>query len=694
MPSDNLSNFGLFDQHLMTPVSSIEDQVAELRKLKQRERIVRSQELFIELYTRQKDELAEIEEGEKAFFNQAWPEEAKRWRESQKLPVHNINVFLPEVLKLTGGEQKNQRDLQLLAVERDDERHAELYGLILKHMGHANQDWFYDQLMFQQGVIGKRAHQELFWDYADDVFGELKCINRPPSQVLRDIDANDPNPLFGDTTVRVHMEWITTRDLERRYKGKEIDWSGLTYVAPHQRDSSGRIQTQGIDDSYEFPCDQYPHYFWKTDKRWVRLIRVWQRDQKTAYRLLDLHPEIENPDDVFIDDFDSEAEADGVKMQVGMDGRDIRYMIIQKVQVPYWSYHVISGRTELEWKPDIGRYCPWVDFYAIHMNGRCAGLWDIVEDRQHYINYTNSKLTEAVGRSGQPTVWRENSFADDINPNTAIRDGQAIVVKAEVWDKLNGSPPFYPVPNRSLEYIAPLLQWVQEMKGDVRGMSNTGLVPAGASQGGVTAASALAILGQEQSKGTSNYGQNLLFTRAIKARLRLFMLAQKYKETPTLIRWKLEKIFGSVIDKDDNRELKTLIMTKMISGGIDYEKLIKGIRTLKYDIELTESLTSLIENQQVLQALQVAATFGVEPDKETVIDVLPLPPSKKRKLREGLQAREKQVEEMMQSPEGQMKLLAEQNLQGKAKSMGSQSNLLNLPPALNSIAGTTEMGSA
>lgn len=692
MAVDNLSNFGLFDQHLMTPVSSIEDQLTELRKLKERERIVHSQEIFIELYSRQKDELIKIEEGEKAFFNQAWPEEAKTWREAQKLPVHNINVFLPEVQKLIGGEQKNQRDLRILAVERDDEKHAELSTLILKHIGQASQDWYYDQMMFQQGIIAKRGHQELYWDYADDVFGELKCVNRPASQVLRDIDANDPNSLFGDSTVRVHMEWITTRDLERRYKGKEIDWSGMTYTAPHSRDTSGNTQVSGIDDSYEFPCDQYPHYFWKTDKRWIRLIRIWQRDFKTAYRLLDLNPEIETPEQVFVDDFDSEKEAEAAKVQASIDGRDIRYMVIQELQVPYWSYHVISGRTELEWKPDIGRYCPWVDFFAIYLNGRCAGLWDIIEDRQHYINYTNSKLTEAVGRSGQPTVWRENSFVNDINPNTAIRDGQTILVKAEVWDRLNGATPFHAVPNRSLEYIGPLLNWVQEMKGDVHSMSNTGLVPAGASQGGVTAASALAILGQEQQKGTSSYGQNLLFTRALKARLRLYMLAQKFRETPTLIKWKLDKIFGSVISRDDNRELKTILLTKMVDGGIDYDALMRSIRTMKYDLMLDDNLNSLIENQQQLQALQLAAQFGVEPDKETVVDILPLTASIKDKMRKGLQTREKEIEEMMSTPEGQMKLLAQMNQGNRAKNGQNQitggNNMLNLPPAMNSVVGS------
>lgn len=688
MPSD-WNNLGLFDQFTMlTPVSSLIDELAEQRKLEERQRKIRSQELFIELYSRQKDELIEIADAERAFFNEAWPNDAKASREAQKLPTHNINMFLPEVLKMVGAELKNRREIRLVPVERDDSQHTELYDIILKHISRANQDWYYEQKLFQQGVTGKRAHQELYWDYADDPLGELKCVNRPPSEVLRDVDATDLNSLYGDSTVRIHMEWLTIRELTRRYKDKEIDYSSLVYLNPDERQDSNRIGRQG---SYDYPCDQYPEYFWKADRRWVRLIRVWQRDTKEVFRVLDLNPEVENPDQVFIDDFDSEREAEKEILQTGLSGRDSRYMVIQKVQVPYWSYHVISGRAELEWKPDIGRFCPWIDFYAIDMGSKITGLWDIIEDRQHYINYTASKLTERVGRSGQPTVWRENSFVDDINPSLAIRDGKVILVKGEVWDKLGGQAPFHTVPDRSLESIAPLLNWVQEMKGDIVAMSNSGLVPAGASSGGVTAASALAILGQEQEKGTSSYGQNLLFARALKSYLRLWMVYQKYRETPTLIRWKLDKIFGSVAnDENSSRNIKQLLLSKMLNGGIDYDALMKGVRTFKYDVALDVNGSSMLEKQQILQALQLAAQFGVQPSPKTILNALPLDNHIKQELERGVEEKEQQIQEKLASPEGQMQLQVEGNLQKKSKDgnmmLSSASEIANPATALASTS--------
>lgn len=668
MASESISNFGLFDQHLIGPTHDVKSEAEqELRRLEKQKRIWHTQERFIELLERQKRELEEIEEAKRGYFNDAWPQAARAYREQQRLPVHNINMLLPQAKIIIGGEMQGRKEIRLLPVEADDERRAELYGIILKYMGKVNHDRYYELMMEEEGVVAKRGHQELYWDYSEDPYGELKCINRPAENVLRDVDATDLASMTGDVSIRVHMEWISTRDLQRRYKNKNIEWQGLTYVSPDDRIGRKHISIGGVDDRYDFPSQQYPQYFWK-ERRLVRLIRVWERDFKDVYRLLDLNPEIDNTDNVFIDDFDSEEEAKKTMLQMGLAGYDIRFFAIQEAQAPYWNYHVISGHTELEWSPDIGRYAPWIDYFAINLHGKIAGLWDIIKDRQQYINYTNSKVTEAVGRSGQPTVWRENSFRDDVNPALAIRDGGQIVVKAEVWDKLNGSPPFYTIPNKGVEYIAPLLSWTQDMKSDLVAMTNTGVVPAGASQGGVTAASGLAILQQESNKATSSFGANMAFSRGQKARLRLYMLYEQFKKTPNLVKLKLEKIFGSVLQQSGSEDLKKMVLEKMLNGSLDLSKLIRDIRNFKYDIEISGESDSLLERNIILQELQLAANFGVQVDPATIIDVLPtLPSSVKDRLREGVRTKQEQIQALQETPEGQLELQAEEDRKRKLK---------------------------
>lgn len=695
MASDSLSNYGLFDPHLMGTGTDVRTEAEqELRRLEKKKRLWRTQERFVELLDRQKKELEEIEEAERAYFNDAWPTAARAYREQQHLPVHNINMLLPQIKIIAGGEYQGRKEIRLLPVERDDERRAELYGIILKYMGKVNQDRYYEQMMFEEGITVKRSHQELYWDYTDDPYGELKCVNRPAREVLRDVDANDLAAMSGDTSVRVHMEWIAPRDLHRRYRGRNVDWYGLDYVDRNSKAGKKNVSIGGVDDHYDYPSSQYPQYFWKNN-RLVRLIRLWERDYKTVYRLLDLNPEIDNPDNVFIDDFDTEEEAKKTQLQMGLANYDIRFFAIQEAQAPYWSYHVISGNVELEWKPDIGRYCPWVDFYAINMHGKIAGLWDLIKDRQQYINYTNSKVTEAVGRSGQPTVWRENSFKDDLNPALAIRDGGQIIVKDTVWDKLNGTPPFFTIPNKGVEYIAPLLAWTQDMKSDIQAMVSTGLVPSGATQGGVTAASGLAILQQESNKATSSYGANMLFMRSQKARLRLWMLHQKFRKTPILIKLKLEKIFGSVLQQSGSEELKKTVLMSMLDGSLVLDKLLRDIRNFKYDIELTGESNSLLEKNIQLQELQLAANFGVQVDPETVIDILPtLSSSVKDRLREGIKLKQQQVKQMMSNPAGQLELEMEEERKRKSKDGNTMIGKSIMPGVSNPLQTPSGMGVA
>jgi predicted nucleotidyltransferase len=684
-------NFGMFDNNLIAqPASIIEQAEQELRDQEERERVIDTQQTFVELLDRSRDELVLIEEAENAYFTDAWDPAVKSQRQGERLPSLNINIFAPAVNTLVGQERQNRREIRVMPVERDDENYAELSNLYLKHQGRVNQDWYYDNIMFRDGIMMMRAHQEHYWDYSEDPFGELKSVYRHPISVLRDMDAIDPNTLSGDTSRRIHMEWLTARELRSRYKNAKIDWARVSYDDESKRLSVRRPSVQGITDSYEYPSEKYPNYFWKRDKRLIRLIRCWKRDFKTIYRLLDISDD-SNADFVLLGEFDKERQVEQKKLMLALEGYDVSSLTIQETQAPYWTHHVISGNQELEWTSDIGRYAPWTDFFAINVGGKAAGLWNQIGDRQRGVNFTRTKLTERIGRIGHiPTVWRENSFTQDINPTIAMRDGNPIEVKQEVWDNLNGQPPFFQPRDNSLESIGPLLALANQDQIDAKTTSNVGSVQRGEIPGQVSAASALAILQQEGKKGTTSYGDNLQFARAQKARLRLWMLYEQYRRFPNLIKKKMIRIFGSVIhDETMNETDKSSMMLKLMNG-IDLDKYLESIRMMKYDLILDDDLQSLIERQQVIQEMQTLAAFGVQPDPETIIDQMPtISAQSKGQLKKGIQKRMQQVEEMASSPQGQAMLLLEQQRMGKAKDGNNM-----LPKADYGVSMKGPLGSA
>lgn len=662
------ANYGLFDQHLITGSKSIEELAREeQRKLDKAERVIETQNRFVEELEAQEWQLAKIIEAKKAYFSQAWKEETLAYRDRERLPSHNVNIFAPEVDGIVGLERQNWRQLKLIPVERDDESFTDLHNMYLRHTAKINRDFYYDLESYKMSLICGRAHQELIWDFSDDPFGEQKSVNIPPEEVLIDHNITDSDSLSGDKTIHIHMQWLPIRTVVKNWKVKSEDWTLLDYSAPGNPENRNVVAVQGITDSYNYPSDRYKTYFWKQERNWIRVIRCWKRDHKTVYRLLDLNPELPKPDLAFVDDFDTQDEAEKQQFKMAMYGRDISSMQIMPVKVFYWSYHVISGRSELAWTPDVGRFCPWIDYFAITMDGKFAGVWNRVEDRQKQVNFIRSKASERVGRIGHtPTVWRQNSFAQNINVATALRDGNPILVKEDVWDRNNGQPPFKTVEDDSLKYLPAFLQWAEAEKQDAVNAVGQGSVQRGLNPPGVTAASALAILQQEGTKITSGYGHNFQFARASKAFLRLYMLLEQYKKTPDLIKFKLERIFGSALSKDSQSEDQKLVMQLMMNGGIELDRLVLSVRYAKYDMELTDEPNSMYEKMQINQELTRLMQSGLQVPPEVWIDTSLLPPMMKDRLKEGVAQQPARVEDMMATPAGQTQLAMESGSGGQA----------------------------
>jgi hypothetical protein len=171
------------------------------------------------------------------------------------------------------------------------------------------------------------------------------------------------------------------------------------------------------------------------------------------------------------------------------------------------------------------------------------------------------------------------------------------------------------------------------------------------------------------------------------------MLHQKYKQTPTLVKLKLEKIFGSVLQQSGSQELKKTILTGMLDGSMDLDKLMRDIRNFKYDIEFDTESNGILEKNMMLQGLQLGIQFGIQPDPESVLEALSplLSASVRQRLLEGIKTKQQQVQEQMQNPAGQLQLEMDEEAKKKAKD-GNLAVGKNLAPGIpNPLQNLTGM---
>ncbi len=642
------------------------------------ERIRESQYLFVQTIERLEEGLNDIDEARRAYFGDAWPKGVRREREAQRLPTSDINEFASKADLISGVQRQSRRDVRLMPFEQDDERKSDLLGLWLKYVNKKNNAWYYNSEMFHEGLIVGRWHKEYIWDFSKDPYGDLKFLLWPAADVLIDPDFTDYNTLDGDAKFRFHVQWIEPRQLARRYKDTEIDWSGIEYTGPRTDDYRfGRSLVKDQDDRYGFPSDRRPSLFWN-ERRWVRLIRLWRYDLKTVYRVIDAYAP--KPEMVHVGDFDKKREAELFFLKMAAMGRDISGFYIIPEQTRYCSYHVISGRTELEWEPDIGDFWPWVDFFAIKMEGKVVGLWNRAKDRQQWINFLHSKLLERLGRLGhQPIFIEEGLTVDNINLSQALRDGQPIVTKEGTLSK--GVMPFHIVEDSSLASIGPLISLEENLKTDMKNATGAGDVQSGRAPGSVTAASAFALLQEQGSKILQMYTDNAKMTLTIDARLQLLMLYKMYRERPNLVKMKLRRILGGMIKQESNQDLKDFFEDM----PIDLDELLTSIRQLDYDVNEAESSGGTFERAMQLQELQLLRNgFGVVVPPETAIDAMSsLPAQTKDILKKGVQqlTQNPQMAALLAGQEGGKTNVNSNNPMNLQNTLKSLTNLQVIPQA-------------
>lgn len=665
------SMYGGFGSYAFS-LTAEQDAKFDLTKVDQTTRTIATQNLFMYALDRYVDNFYHIEEARRAYFGDAWPEEVRRYRESQRLPVSNINMFMPVVEAAVGSERHARNEVRLFPVELDDEKSAELLSLFLQHTSRVNREHYYEtDVMARVGAVGGRAHREWQWDFSDDPFGELKQYVWPPSEVMIDPDFTDYNTLDGDAKYRFHMQWITPYDLKNQYGGRNIDWIGLEYVPERTQNWGSHFQTEGVDDKYTFPSYRRPTMFWK-GRDYVRLVRMWKYNWRPIYRLLD--GSATDPRQVHVGDFQSKQQAEKLRLQLGLLGYNIGSMTIQEAKQKYCSYHVISGNVELDWQPDIGRYWPWNDYFATALEGKVVGLWNTVKDRQIWINATAAKILERMGRiGGMPAFIEEGIVIDEVHLGELWRDGKPIIVKEGALSQTAQSP-IKIERDHSIDSLPAFVQLIEVMKNDIKQSSSFGDVQSGRAPGGVTAASALAILQSEGQKQTSGYSSNMGFTRSLNAELKLYLLRRAYEQWPSLAKYKMERIVGATLMRQDDPEMRAFIMQRMLDGGIDWDAILSNLKTVKYDLQEDVNSENMLQRAQKIQELQLFGQNGGVIPPELLLEIFrSLSTREKDILRKGIMRTEEAKAQLTGMTADQA------NVAGKVGAEGAPGAANNLP---------------
>jgi hypothetical protein len=595
------------------------------------DRIRSTQLAFMRVESAEGENLEEIHESFKSYKADSWPEDKKRIRESEDKPTHDIARF-PNIVDVP--------------FEKDDFQTATFLNLHHQYNRHRKNSFLdqKDTQVFKDGLISGRSHREyaLRPNKQDGSF-DIVRIERPADEIFierpfREIDASDSPGHF-------HVQWKTPDWLKNRYKGKEIDWSGLEI---RTKDTiPDRVEETHVLDEYLYPSDERSEPFFDKEKLLVRMIRYWKKRYRTVFRVANLV----NPrtvEDANLGIFRSRSEAFQFAIEfLGRIGGEINEQAVDDMITPeeeeYFSYHVISGRVELEWVKDWGDFVPIQHFFPYFANGTYHSLWNRLKDEIQGLNFLWSKLVERLGKIGwQPLLMEEDALAEGQNVTTGMkawRDGKMVLLASGALNK--GKVKIDQ--DHSLQAIGPYITMIQFMFQNLNEKSGANDPFRGVSPGANTAGIAIERLQQKGAAVVEPIFDNFRSFQRDDIYMEIEMLKRAYLKRPLFTILKMERIIGGATDEDSQDFLQSLqegkITTAQGERDIDIEKILNLIGVVEYDISISQVAATASLRIASLQAIaQVVGATGIPVPPEVVIELSDfIPPEVKQKWLKGLQ---------------------------------------------------------
>lgn len=570
----------------------------------------------------------EVKEGVKAYESNSWPEDIKTEREELKKPVGDIARFPNIVDVISGNQRQGRTEMSAFAFERDDFRTAEFANAYLKYRRQKQPLQHENSLGFQNGIITSRAHWEYFLKF-NQKDGSLETIRveRPADEVylerpFREYDGSDSPSTF-------HVQWTSIEQLEVIY-GK-VDKTKLEVRARESEER--RVEKTHLEDEYMFPSDSDPDLFFNKETEQVRLIRRWQRRFKNVFRVW--RPDADSLDNASLGVFDTKAEAkkEASKYLRASNIKNVNSDdMISEEEKEFFSYHVISGRLELEWQEEWGDFVPFVHFWCYWANGKSHGLWGRLKDETQHLNFLFAKLEERLGKIGwMPLLLEEDALSEGTDFETAMehwRDGSGVELASGAISRNKVKVE----QDQSLQSIGPYVALVQFFFDNMERKVGATNAFQGESPGANTAGIAIEKLQSKASAVVEPVFDNFRRSLKMDAQIEIKMLDRAFQKRRFFTTMKMERVLGGMIERAPEKDPLQDFGAQLQEGTIsipgspekqtfDVATILEKMALIEYDINIDETLSTQSLGISILQTIaQLGEVLPAPPD--VLIDLL------------------------------------------------------------------------
>ena len=559
------------------------------------------------------------EEAEKFFMGEHWEEVERQRLFRDDRAALTINEIEPIVHELCGYEKDQRTDIQLLAQEGGDQRAADMYNHVTKHV---LEQCYYDReksQIFEDGVIVGRGLYNLFVDFSRTIEGEIRVERYPWDRAAfgphDKIDASDAEYLVKD-------KMLSLGKLKQLVPGKADEltahYDDMLEVSSTSRGGSGPSDKYSIGAKYQLSAGG----------------RVLVDIQRKEYRLIEVQRRIYEKFSVI-----AHAEDEYYYNAWGWNKKDVErartipgFRVVERVQ-PLLRITKLAGGVLLsdDYPADVpGGEFTLVPYYAKRRRGKFWGKVKALIDPQREINKRHSQATD-IGNKMATWGW----FYE---PTMFPPGGK------EKFKKNANKPGFFQEVNdvnrtpkevQGSRFPSELVELMQVSSEKLTRLANVQVGPRGANTSGD------ALLQEQRQRliGNEYLFDNLVFAEVQVVRL-LVQLIQKY--------WSPDRVLRLIESKNQRTPVTVGGQSLDAWSRGELENILQTADVMTYDLVVSQSSKSPSAQVATYTVLTGMAQKGMSIPPELIVEVSPIPESSKQRILEGIET-QNQVQGQAQS---------------------------------------------
>lgn len=614
-------------------------------------RILATQSFFLGTVQSYAGDIEKNNTASDAYFSDSWPKDVKRMREMKGLPVGDVARYSPIVDFVSGQERMQRADEYVFSTSDDTNLTADLLNAWLRYRRRRSRIHFLQSQVFHNGITGNRCHVEIAAVPARDGTFKIDWFVRPYWEVyvqtpFMRVDAKDAPGMF-------HAQWVTKSWLKSFYDGYDIpfdqlDW-GKHEMMPKHTTYRGDQYAQSAAAG-EPPDIAYPDVFFDETKNLIRLIRYWQKRQKNIFQVLDPNP-VSGTKKYVLRESKSKSEAtrfaiqiliqggaDITGIEIGRDGkleradmnaetRKVLRSIVRAYGKEYYSYHVVSGRVELEWEEDASDFLPWAHFFPYFVNGKYGGLFERVKDEAIFVNYMQNILIERMRRIGKmPIGIEEDALTIPFHEMIKRYESEGFITFKQGTLSRGAVREFQ---DRSLNSVSAYLGLVEHLQNSMERKIGADKVQQGIKPDSNSSGKAIQLLQESGSALTAPVYDNFHNFKKTCTEIEIATLASQYRINSIQTAIKVLKVVKGVIrERKTDPGMDNLKMMMQIGGNASLPemgdeqgiaemqlnkvmKILENIDNSEYTTEIDELQRSPSAKMQMLNmAIQISQMTG------------------------------------------------------------------------------------